>query len=464
MARNASTRGADHQVAGGLAAALASTDDLLAGARAVLDANWTGRFTRPSRDLYPHQWSWDSAFIAIGRSWHDAGRARQELETLFEAQWTTGMVPSIVFDPAAPPDAYFPGADIWQSERCPAAPRNQPTSGITQPPIHARAALEIHRHAPPAEGEASLAWLSRLYPRLAAQQAYLASARDPRGVGVASLVHPWESGLDDSPAWDRDFDRISVPPGALPQFKRRDTTRVAAADRPTDADYERFIYLLTLERAVDYDDVRVIATSPFVIADPLFNAIRLWSEHALVEIARIVGADPEPHRVAAARLHEAILAELWVAPRQRFCAWDVRRDRREPEDTIVSFGPLLDPDLPPEMVETICRELESPSFHPRGRHFIVPTYDERATDFDPQRYWRGPVWLNTNWILWQGLRQHGRTALANEIATSTIELVRGAGFREYFDPVDGTGLGSVGFGWTAGLFIDLVMTSRSDPR
>ena len=40
---------------------------LLDGARSVLDENWLGSSTLPSRTLYPHQWSWDSAFIAIGR-------------------------------------------------------------------------------------------------------------------------------------------------------------------------------------------------------------------------------------------------------------------------------------------------------------------------------------------------------------------------------------------------------------
>jgi hypothetical protein len=43
-------------------------DELVQRARAVLDANWRGRSTVPSRSLYPHQWSWDAAFIAIGRS------------------------------------------------------------------------------------------------------------------------------------------------------------------------------------------------------------------------------------------------------------------------------------------------------------------------------------------------------------------------------------------------------------
>jgi hypothetical protein len=434
---------------------------LLGTARDVLDANWTGRYTRPSQALYPHQWSWDSAFIAVGRSCYDAERARQELETLFEAQWETGMVPSIAFDPAGPANAYYPGPDVWQSERSPAAPGDRRTSGITQPPIHARAALEVHRHAPPDQSAASLAWLERLYPRLVAQQRYLATARDPRGIGLAAIVHPWESGLDDSPAWDLDFDRIEVPPGALAPYQRRDLNRVAAADRPTDADYARFLYLLTLEREANYDDARVVASTPFLMVDPLFNAIRVWSEHALAEIAGLIAADPAPHRAAARRMHDALISELWVSERHRFCVWDLRRDQREPEDTIVSFGPLLDPDLPRPIVAGICRELESPSFHPRGGpHYLVPTYDERAADFDPKRYWRGPIWLNTNWLLWHGLRQHGRNALAQEIVASSIELVRLSGFREYFDPLDGSGHGSDGFSWSAALFTDMVLASR----
>ena len=47
-------------------------------ARAVLDASWLGASTLPSRTLYPHQWNWDSAFIAIGRSWYDQARERVE--------------------------------------------------------------------------------------------------------------------------------------------------------------------------------------------------------------------------------------------------------------------------------------------------------------------------------------------------------------------------------------------------
>src|SRR3954447_22974966 len=67
-----------------------------AAARA-LDANWTGGATVPSPGPYPHQWSWDSAFVCMGLARHRHERAQQELLSLFRGQWSNGLVPHIVF-------------------------------------------------------------------------------------------------------------------------------------------------------------------------------------------------------------------------------------------------------------------------------------------------------------------------------------------------------------------------------
>ena len=66
---------------------------------AVLDANWMGHATRASARLYPHQWSWDSAFICVGLAHTAPERAWRDLHSLFAAQWPDGRVPHIVFDP-----------------------------------------------------------------------------------------------------------------------------------------------------------------------------------------------------------------------------------------------------------------------------------------------------------------------------------------------------------------------------
>jgi hypothetical protein len=436
--------------------------DILAAARTVLDANWIGASTVPSRSLYPHQWSWDSAFIAIGRSWYDEARARQELMTLFDAQWADGMVPHIVFNPEVPDGAYFPGPDFWDSARSPRAPRGIATSGITQPPVHAAAALAMHRHA--ADPDASVAFLRALYPKLVAQHRYLATARDAGGMGLPAIVHPWESGFDNSPLWDRLLAGLVIDRERLPAYRRLDLEHAAAEDRPTDAAYDGFVQLAARYRELDYDDGRNLETSDFVYIGPGFCAIYLWSTHALAEIARIVGADPTPHRETADQASRALAATLWSETSRRFDPLDTRSGTLEAEHTAMSFLPLLDPDLPERLVGIVCDDMESSCFHPDlPVHFVVPTYSVESPGFDRRRYWRGPVWLNTNWLLWRGLVQHGRPELADEILRSSLALVAGAGFREYFDPFDGMGHGTADFGWSAALAIDLIRSTGLAP-
>jgi len=430
--------------------------ELEEAAKGVLDDNWSGTSTVPSPGLYPHQWSWDSAFVAIGRSWYDQERAQSELETLFGAQWANGMVPHIVFNPSVPRGDYFPGPDFWQADRASGLPEGIATSGITQPPLHAAAALEVYRHA--ADRPQALSFLERLYPRLVAQHAYLQRWRDPDQTGLAALVHPWESGLDNSPAWDHALADLEIPQGALPPYQRRDLVHANPADRPTDASYDRFVYLAARHRDAGYDDAVLLTRSPFLIEGPLFNTIWLWSTRALAEIATLVGDDPLPHQAGARRIRQAILDQLWDPPGRRFGTRDVRAGRRTSENTILAFTPLLDPELPGPMVAAIVELLGSPCFHPAepAEHYLVPTYDLSAPGFDPRRYWRGPVWINTDWLLWLGLRQHGVDDLAAELGADMLALVCKSGFREYFHPFGGEGYGASGFAWTAALVIDVL--------
>src|SRR5215207_9230352 len=123
----------------------AGTDAGLAGrAAAVLDANWMGHATRASAHLYPHQWSWDSACIAIGYSSWAQDRAQAELSWLFAGQWSDGLLPHIRFAKDA---RYFPGPEFWQTYLSPLAPPEPETSGIVQPPVHATAVWKVFRRA-----------------------------------------------------------------------------------------------------------------------------------------------------------------------------------------------------------------------------------------------------------------------------------------------------------------------------
>jgi glycogen debranching enzyme len=433
---------------------------LLNDAVAVLDTNWREDHTVPAGDLYPHQWSWDTAFIAIGRSWNDQERAQREIEHLFAAQWSDGMLPHIVFNPAVPDDAYFPGPTFWRSDRAVASPPGIATSGLTQPPLHAVAVAEIARNA--SDRRAARQFLERMYPRLVAQHRYLETVRDVAGDGLSVIIHPWESGMDNSPAWDEALDDLVIAAGAVPPYARRDLVNAASSDRPTDAAYDRFVYLAATYRDAGYDQSDLRRSCPFLVEDPLFNSVRIWSLDALADIAGAVDEDPAPFRDQAMRVSAALRRHLWDPAARQFRARDIRDGELSSVGTITSLSPVIDHRLPPSMVTAITRLLDHPDFRPRDDpdHFMVASFDLRARGFDPRRYWRGPIWINTDWLLWRGLTAHGRERVAGEIADSMLGLVRRSGWHEYFSPFGGQGYGSNDFSWTAALIIDLLHRAK----
>lgn len=409
----------------------------------VLDANWTGTATVPAPGLYPHQWSWDSAFVSLGLARHRPERARIELLSVFRGQWATGLVPHIVFSSGVAGNAFFPGPEFWRSGAQPDAPRGVETSGLAQPPLQALAALRLAQGPGTDEHRA---FLTRLYPRLAAQHAYLERERDVAGFGLVSLCHPWESGLENSPAWDRPLQAVEPP---LPPFAREHSADGAVADR--------HVSLVRSMRDAGYRAEYLRDDHPFVVEDPLFNAVLLASTHALAEVAELAGADPGPHRESAQRIHGAMVDRLWDGG--CFRARDVRTDELIPAATIAGFVPLLDPELPAAIVRSLAELLLSARFA-GATGYPVPTCDVQSAVFDRGSYWRGPTWVNTNWLVWLGALTHHLDAVADLLLGSTLRLVRQSGFRECFDPFDGTGRGSHDFSWSAALVLDLLGSRR----
>ncbi|MEU7897643.1 hypothetical protein AB0B45_32890 [Nonomuraea sp. NPDC049152] len=414
-----------------------AVDDAALGREAlhVLEANWMGSATVPAPGLYPHQWSWDSAFVAIGLARHRPERSMAELNGLLQGQWATGMIPHIVFHTS---EAYFPGPSVWRSSDHADAPSGILTSGLTTPPLHALAVWWLWRHT------ADTAYVRRVFPALAAQHAYLATARDLGGGGLASIVHPWESGMDDSPTWDE-------PLAALPEIRYGYRTPGMDERHPA-SDHDRYVWLAMRYRDAGYRHEYLRDEHPFAVEDPMFNGVWLASCHALAELAPLVGFDPAPHAEQAARIRAALAERLWNGC---FFARDVRANRLIPVTTVGAFGPLLDPELPRDTVTRLVEILESARFM-GATGYPVPSCEIRAHQFDRTRYWRGPSWVNTNWLLRRGAILHDLPQLAQLLTAGTLRLVRQAGFRECFDPFDGSGRGCRDFSWSAALTLDLL--------
>ena len=425
-------------------------DQLAREAIRVLIQNWHGHATVPSRRLYPHQWSWDSAFIALGQLHVAPQRAAMELLSLFGAQWADGRIPHIAFNPAVADDAYFPGPSFWRSSALPGHPPID-TSGIIQPPVHAIAARAVMDHL----GAPGRDFASRAYPALVAQNSYI---RDQRSVnGLAAVVHPWETGLDNSPAWDQPLSAVPADLSLFDSYTRRDIDHARSSERPTDEDYARYIRLALAYRDHGYDDDWVRSRGEFVVVDPGFNALWAWSELALAEIAGALGRDSDAHRREAERITRELVDQLWSTGAEIFLARDERSGGLLGERTVAGLIPLVLPGLPADVRNALCATLTGPAFG-AGRPGVlgVPSFDLTDRRYNPRRYWRGPTWLNTTWLLVEGLRVHDEEALAQRLGDDMVALVSGAGLREYFNPRTGAGHGTSNFSWSAALLLHVL--------
>jgi hypothetical protein len=412
--------------------------DTPAGLRAraleVLETNHRAGYTVPAEGLYPYQWCWDSGPIALG--WAAAGRwddAWSEVQRLLSAQWPSGFVPHIVF--WVDGGDYFPGPDVWGTAHAP------PTTGITQPPLVLTAAARLFVGDP--DRARAHAALGALWPKLEAWIEWLdRSRRGPHGACV--IVHPWESGMDNSPCWDGPL--ASVPSAGNVHLDRRDVATVAAEHRPTDRDYRHYLGIVEELRAAGWDTERQVAVSPFAVEDVAFTAIAARGAADLAAVAAEVGED-------GARLGELAgswrngLEGLWDDDAGWFRPYDARAD--------ISLGPLAAGGVvalwaggvDPGRVDRLLVRLDEWSVDA----LAVPTCDPSVPEFDPVRYWRGPVWVLVNWLVADGLVHAGRIDRAETLRSSTRALVGEWGFSEYYDARTGEGIGGRAFSWSAAL-------------
>lgn len=373
----------------------------LAEAERVLRQNWViGRwaegefsYTEPSPGRYPWQWYWDSCFAAIVWRRFEPARARAELESLLSAQRPDGFVGHTIF---------------WRS--------HVSLVRLLFYNVASRKAHQTETIQPPL-----LAWAWRIAvgdpneePRIARQMDWLARNRDLEGDGLLWIVQPDESGLDASPKFE-------------PVWGRRSVGRIG------------FPLLVHRNRRLDWDARRIRDAGGPVLCEVLVNT--LWS--LSLQALRRPSATP------------ALVERLWDERRGLFFDEAQPGGVRPDVVTWASLAPLALPDLPEEIGRRLVEEHLL-----NEREFLTPVappsvaVGERGYEPDGghgpiRRYWRGPTWINSAWMVWLGLRRLGYEAEARRLAAGVIGAVTRAGLREYYDPRHGTGLGAKDFAWSA---------------
>ncbi len=374
---------------------------VVAEARRVLEQNWhegewQGRryaYTEPSPGRYPWQWYWDSCFAAIVRGRYDRERARAELQSLLAVQRPDGFVGHTIF---------------WR----------QPVSWERLPfyNVVSRRALQTETIQPPL-----LAWAWSLAvgdpveePRIAAQADWLATHRDLEGDGLLWIVQPDESGLDASPKFE-------------PVWGWRSNGRLG------------FPLLVARNRRLGFEAQRIRAAGHPVLCEVLVNT--LWSL-SLQALGR-PSATP------------ALVARLWDERRGLFIDEAQTGGIRPGIVTWAALAPLALPDLPEEIGRRLIEEhLLNPAefltpVSPPSVATAEPSYEPDGGRGPIRRYWRGPTWVNSAWLVWLGMRRLGYETEAQQLASGLIDAVAREGLREYYDPRTGNGLGARDFAWSA---------------
>jgi Mannosylglycerate hydrolase MGH1-like glycoside hydrolase domain len=410
--------------------------DVLAAAEQVLRANWRQghrssdgvpyAFTCPATPRYRHQWYWDSCFHAIAWRHFDVARARAELRTLVRAGRLDGFIPHTAFWDRP---AYWRRAPFYGTHTvfgCSA------TSTIQTPLI----ALAWEAVAAASADEPSFA--GEALPQLRLHYDWLARERDPDDDGLLTIILPDESGLDDSPKYDGVF-------GAM----RHD--RVG------------YFWLIERCRRLAYDAAEVVERYEEHVEDVMVNVFYALGLRALARL------DPE-HGVVyderAVRTEAALLDRCYDERSGLFFDLAGGRERRIEISTWSSLAPLALPGLP----EDVRRRLvEGHLLHAR-RYLAdcgIPSVSMEEPSFKPGfalwRCWRGPSWMNTAWLLVPAMRDLGYDREAERVVKSLEAMVARYGYREYYNPVTGTGLAARGFGFST-LLVDLLANSGVEPR
>jgi hypothetical protein len=442
---------------------MTQTQTLEEKARQVLLKNDRGQWTVPAEGLYPHQWLWDSCFTAIGLRHIDPERAATELRSLLRGQWQNGMIPHMIFSPT---NSLFDDGKLWRSSDNPLSPRNVATSGITQPPLIAEATRRVYEKL---FVDQRTKFLKEMVPAIIRHHEWLYRERDPHANGLVFLFHPWETGLDNSPAWAAALKRVHTPLWVrifdylhldiLLSQLRRDIRRIPADQRMKTSEALRLWHTMRDLRRRKYDTLDILAHGHrhFIVSSVSFNSMLIRNNTILTELAseadiQLPGWLRERFELAKNALHNLCNPVTGVCYHH-----DYDHESFEEEPSISVLLPLYSGAIPAHQAEQLVGLLTNPSLF--WTDYPVPSTPLSSEFFSEKRYWQGPTWLNTNWLLIDGLSRYGFTKEAERVRQASLSLVEQSGMYEYFSPINGSGYGSADFSWTAACTLDLLHRS-----
>lgn len=372
----------------------------------------------------------------MGDGGYGVTRAINEMKAIFACQWQNGMLPQIRFMPGQ--SGYRPDATDWGVTPEISGPTALPTSGITQPPIVGLCLYEVFQKVGEEAQERYHNSFVDMAEGVEKYHDWLFRERDPRRENLVVCLHPWETGTDNSPAFDPliDASRSYIEAIGLPvdTYGRADTQHVRGEHRPTDRDYAAYFGLMALFKRHHYKQEAINAETPFLLQDVLFNTLLVASLQAQATLQGMLAEMEEEGSARADELLElaeqnmdkaeavasAMRLKMWDEHSGLFYSYDAKGERLLKTPTVSSLMPLMASVASPHQAASLVAHMSDPNEF--CTEVPLPSTATNSPSFNPLRYWLGPSWPVTNWLVYRGLREHD-SSLAEELRVRTLKMI-----------------------------------------
>ena len=158
----------------------------------------------------------------------------------------------------------------------------------------------------------------------------------------------------------------------------------------------------------------------------------------------------------ADRMLATMTEELWSEPEGRFAARVVDSGRVTSNASLLSLMPIVLGDLLPARIHAALADRIREHLTPYGLATELPT----SPHYEPDGYWRGPIWAPSTVLIEDGLRRAGHAELADEVSGRFRVLCETHGFAENFDALTGAGQRDRAYTWTASSYLILAAAAQ----
>ncbi len=347
----------------------------------------------------------------------------RELKSIIDSQWKNGMLPHIRFVKGE--KGYSPDANEWECTNKTLKDKFK-TSGITQPPVIGITLNKVIKNINNINNfKKDILYIIH---GIELFHDFLFRERDPYNEKLICLIHPWESGLDNSPIFDEEneYARSILNNLKIKQqiIDRKDLNKVVSDFRPGEKDYDVYGKLIGYFKKYDYNQSELSRKSPFRVQDLLFNTLLLNAMKSLLQVYSILSRCMKDDFKKVIRknkrrvylLEKSLRNKMYDKESKNYYSYSLNLNKKI---NIVTIQTLIANIFFAEETQEAIDKINK--YQTKESYSFLST-QSNSVFFDPIKYWRGPIWPIINWLIIEELKKINNE-LAINYANKTLKLI-----------------------------------------